>query len=178
MTSIDNREFRNALGHFATGVVIITAELDGQLLGSTISSFNSVSLTPPLVLFSLARSAFGLELWRRVAHYGVMVLAEHQSDLSNRFAKSGPDKWQGLHTGVMKNGAPLLPDWLAYFECAPYARYDGGDHEIFVGRVEAFDYRAHGFEPKPLVFYQGRYRSLGSSTGTPPPEMDAWSIAW
>lgn len=132
MTQFDPCEFRNALGHFATGVAIVTTNADGQFLGTTISSFNSVSLVPPLVLFSMARSAMSLDLWRRAERYGVTVLAEHQTELSNRFARAGVDKFKDLRLQVMENGSPLLPDWLAYFECEPYARYEGGDHEIFV----------------------------------------------
>lgn len=111
---------------------------DGQFLGTTISSFNSVSLALPLVLFSMARSALSLDLWRRAERYGVTVLAEHQTELSNRFARASVDKSKDLRLQVMENGSPLLPNWLAYFECEPYARYDGGDHEIFVGGVLAF----------------------------------------
>jgi flavin reductase (DIM6/NTAB) family NADH-FMN oxidoreductase RutF len=77
-------------------------------------------------LFSIARFALGFELWRQVEHYGITILAEHQSELSNRFAKSGIDKWKDVDADTMKNGAPLLPEWLAYFECAAYARHHGG----------------------------------------------------
>ena len=179
MTSFNEREFRDALSHFATGVAIVTANSGGHLLGSTISSFNSVSLAPPLVLFSIARSALALQLWQQVENYGVTVLAEHQSDLSNRFAKSGFDKWKDLRLDKMQNGAPLLPDWLAYFECAPYARHDGGDHEIFVGRVLDFRYRPQAAEARPLVFFKGKYRVLEPSDGMrTPSDIDAWSHAW
>lgn len=92
MRSFDAREFKSAPGRFATDVAIATANSNGQLLGTTISSFNSVSLTPPLVLFSIARSALGLDLRRAAENYGVTVLAEHQSELSSRFARSGASK--------------------------------------------------------------------------------------
>jgi flavin reductase (DIM6/NTAB) family NADH-FMN oxidoreductase RutF len=159
MTQFDSREFRNALGHFATGVVIVTANFRGQFLGTTISSFNSVSLTPPLVLFSIARSALGLDLWRMVERYGVTVLAEDQSELSNRFARPGANKFKDLRLEAMEGGSPLLPDWLAYFECKPYARYDGGDHEIFVGEVLVFSCRAQAEESRPLVLQRQIPRS-------------------
>jgi flavin reductase (DIM6/NTAB) family NADH-FMN oxidoreductase RutF len=179
MTSFNEREFRNALRLFATGVAIVTAKSGTQLLGSTISSFNSVSLTPPLILFSIARSALGFELWRQVEHYGITILAEHQSELSNRFAKSRIDKWKDVDADTMKNGAPLLPEWLAYFECAAYARHDGGDHEIFVGRVLDFRCRPQAAESRPLLFFKGKYRSLEQSASVQtPPEIDAWSHAW
>jgi 4-hydroxyphenylacetate 3-hydroxylase, reductase component len=100
------------------------------------------------------------ELWRQVEHYGTTILAEHQSELSNRFAKSGIDKWKDVDADAMKNGAPLLLEWLAYFECAAYARHDGGDHEIFVGRVLDFRCRPQAAESRPLVFFNGKYRRL------------------
>jgi flavin reductase (DIM6/NTAB) family NADH-FMN oxidoreductase RutF len=179
MTQFDSREFRNALGHFATGVAIVAANSHGQFLGTTISSFNSVSLTPPLILFSMARSALSLALWRGVERYGVTVLAEHQTELSNRFARAGVDKFRDLRLEVMENGSPLLPDWLAYFECEPYARYDGGDHEIFVGRVLAFRCRPQPEQSRPLVFYKGRYRALDSDINlASPPEVDIWLHGW
>ena len=179
MKSFDSREFRDALSHFATGVAIATANSRGQFLGTTISSFNSVSLTPPLVLFSIARSALGLDLWRAAENYGVTVLAEHQGELSNRFARSGIDKFKGLRVEAMENGAPLLPDWLAYFACEPYARHDGGDHEIFVGRVLAFRYRRKPRHSRPLVFYRGKYRALESDTDMrPPADVDVWLHGW
>jgi flavin reductase (DIM6/NTAB) family NADH-FMN oxidoreductase RutF len=177
MDEFTERDFRDALGQFATGVVVITAEVDGQRLGATISSFNAVSLTPPLILFSIARSAQSLPAWQAAKHYGVTVLAEHQRELSNRFAKSGTDKWLGLETQTMRNGAPLLPDWLACFECTPYGRYDGGDHEIFVGMVTRLTRRSG--HAAPLVFYGGKYRSLADDFGVAPPgEADIWLHGW
>jgi flavin reductase (DIM6/NTAB) family NADH-FMN oxidoreductase RutF len=179
MKSLDAREFRNALSHFATGVVVATANCHGQLLGTTISSFNSVSLFPPLVLFSIARSALGLDLWRAAESYGVTVLAEHQTELSNRFARSGLDKFAGLHFEAMDNGAPLFADWLAYFECESYARHDGGDHEIFVGHVTSFRYRPQTELSRPLIFFKGKYRSMASTDNIQsPPDLDVWLHAW
>jgi 3-hydroxy-9,10-secoandrosta-1,3,5(10)-triene-9,17-dione monooxygenase reductase component len=173
------RDFRNALGHFATGVAIVTANAHGQFLGTTISSFNSVSLTPPLILFSIARSALSFDLWRRVERYGVTVLAEHQGELSNRFARTGVEKFEDLRLASMDNGSPLLPDWLAFFECDAYARHDGGDHEIFVGKVLAFQCRPQAEGARPLVFYGGKYRTLASDIAlAAPPQPDAWLHGW
>src|SRR5690242_14000434 len=94
--SFTDREFRDALGQFATGVAVVTAEVEGTLLGATVSSFNSVSLAPPLILFSLARSAQSFPLWLNAKQFGVTVLGENQNDISNRFARGGADKWAGL----------------------------------------------------------------------------------
>jgi flavin reductase (DIM6/NTAB) family NADH-FMN oxidoreductase RutF len=165
MQSFNEREFRHALGYFATGIVIITPQADGQQLGASVSSFNSVSLTPPLILFSLARSAYSLAQWRNVRSYGVTFLGEDQVEISNRFARSGANKWEGIDTRYMSNGAPLIPGWLAYFECEQYNRYDGGDHEIFVGRVTRFAYSTK--TAKPLIFYRGQYRGLSLDEAAP-----------
>ncbi|MCK1513164.1 flavin reductase family protein [Bradyrhizobium sp. 190] len=177
MAGFDSRAFRDALGSFATGVAIITSETAQGRIGATVSSFNSVSLDPPLILFSLARSAFGITHWRAAAHYGVVILPDDQSDMSNKFARSGGDKWSDLPVQRMNNGSPLLPDWLAYFECEPYANYDGGDHDIFVCRVSRFETRK-GAEG-PLVFFRGRYAALDRGSSVPTsPEIDFALHGW
>lgn len=168
------REFRDALGLFATGVAIITSEVDGVRLGSTVSSFNSVSLSPPLVLFSLARSAYSFASWKKASTFGITVLAEGQSHLATRFARAGEDKWRDTAPVRGITGVPLLPG-LATFECEAYAHYDGGDHDIFVGRVLAIG----ASESQPLVFFDGRYRRLDQEgTIRTPPEADDWLHGW
>jgi flavin reductase (DIM6/NTAB) family NADH-FMN oxidoreductase RutF len=107
-----DREFRDALGQFATGVCVVTAEVDKTLLGSTVSSFNSVSLAPPLVLFSLARSALTFPLWLKAKHFGVTVLAESQSDMSNRFARGGPEKMERPCALAGRKRRSAAPGWL------------------------------------------------------------------
>ena len=170
-----DREFRDALGQFATGVCVVTAEVDNTLLGSTVSSFNAVSLAPPLVLFSLARSALTLPLWLQAKHFGVTVLAEGQSDMSNRFARGGPEKWSGLTPLRGTSGVPQLRDGLVTFECETYAFYEGGDHEIMVGRVLSFART----ETMPLLFHGGRYCRLHSDRPIEtPPDTDVWLHGW
>ena len=155
-----SRTFRDALGMFATGVTIVAAAgEDGEPVGMTVSSFNSVSLDPPLVLFSVDRGALSLPMLRRAPGYAISVLSAEQAELSRRFAATGAEKWAGLELEIGYGGAPLIPDAIAVFECRPYAVYDGGDHEIFVGEVVA--YRS-GHAAAPLVFFGGAYRSLGS----------------
>jgi flavin reductase (DIM6/NTAB) family NADH-FMN oxidoreductase RutF len=159
-TTFSDREFRDALGLFATSVAVVTTTArDGTRLGATISSFNSVSVAPPLILFSLARSMNGLPVWAEAQTYAVNVLAQDQSEISTRFARARDDKWKGLDPIVGETGALLLPNALACFECESYARYDGGDHLIFVGRVRALS-ATRSAQPRPLVFFHGRYRDL------------------
>lgn len=153
------RQFRSALSMFATGVAVITApRKNGPPIGITVASFNSVSLDPPLVLFSVDRRNLSLPDLSEVGAYAVNVLEEAQQDLSNRFAKANSDKW-GCVSGVRGecDETVLLPDVLASFECEPYAQYDGGDHVIFVGRVKKYQSRLEG---RPLIFFGGRYHRL------------------
>ena len=159
--SFSPADFRKALGLFPTGVAIVSARHgDGQLLGMTVSSFNSVSLEPPLVLFAVARKAASFDSWMSVEKFGVSVLARTQDDLSSRFARSQGEKWALVRPIFGEHDVPLMPGALAAFECARYAVYDGGDHEIFVGRVLSL--RAlPAATAEPLVFFGGRYCGIG-----------------
>ena len=149
-------EFRKALGLFPTGVAIVSGRLpDGQLVGMTVSSFNSVSLDPALVLFSVARSAASFAAWEAMPRYGISVLARSQDDLSTRFARSQADKWALVRPVYGAHDVPLIPGALVGFECERYAVHDGGDHAIFVGRVLTLNAVATSAS-EPLVFYAGR----------------------
>ena len=150
----DHKEFRSALGRFTTGVTVVTAcDASGRRVGLTANSFSSVSLDPPLILWSLSRSAPSLPAFEACAHYAVNVLAADQVELSRRFARSGRDKFAGLACEEGLGGAPLLPGCVARFECRNAQRYAGGDHVIFLGQVERL---AH-CDREPLVFFAGRY---------------------
>lgn len=156
---LDQREFRNALGSFATGVTVITAVGPrGTLIGNTASSFNSVSLDPPLILWSLGRHAHSLKAYLSTDHFAVNVLREGQEDLSTRFAKALGNKWDGIDYETWETGCPILPNALAVFECKIAHTYVGGDHVIFVGEVINADFDKAG---RPLLFYQGAYARLG-----------------
>ena len=173
----EQRAFRRALGHFGTGVAIVTASTSGVPLGATISSFNSVSLNPPLVLFSLVSQSLGIDQWRNASALCVSMLAEGQTETSNRFAKAGADKWADTEIVAGSNGAPIIPGCIAYFECAPYAIYDGGDHDIFVCRVTRF--WADERQAVPLLFYAGQYRQLAPVDGyVAPPLENMWLHGW
>jgi flavin reductase (DIM6/NTAB) family NADH-FMN oxidoreductase RutF len=153
--AFDSREFRNALGNFATGVTIVTARSrSGEALGLTANSFNSVSLEPPLVLFSLNRQAYSLRSFEEAGNFAINVLRDDQQDISQVFAQAQSDKFQGLAFETWESGAPIFSHALAVFDCATHAVHDGGDHLIFVGRVLRF---MHDPEGKPLLYFRGNY---------------------
>ena len=149
------QEFRAALGMFATGVTIVSARsADGALVGLTANSFNSVSLDPPLVAWSLGLRSLSLHAFRRGSHYAINVLAAEQQELALRFAAPVGDRWAGVawHPGVA--GAPLIEGAVAHFECFNRSRYEEGDHVIFVGEVEHCSRRAGA---SPLLFHGGQF---------------------
>ena len=154
----DCRAFRGALGSFATGVTVLTALApDGEWIGLTVSSFNSVSLDPPLILWSLSCTSPKLDAFRRASHYAVNVLAANQQEISDRFATRSGERFTGVPLREGLNGVPLLEGCCAWFECTQQAQHPGGDHVIFVGRVSRF---AQGEPQAPLVFHGGSYRKL------------------
>jgi flavin reductase (DIM6/NTAB) family NADH-FMN oxidoreductase RutF len=151
----DSRDYRNALGNFATGVTVVTAlSRDGEPLGITANSFNSVSLDPPLVLFSLDRKAYSLRSFEEAGNFAINVLRDDQEDVSRLFARTTTDRWQGLEFDTWESGAPILRDALAVFDCSTHAVHEGGDHLIFIGRVLRF---AHDTEGDPLLYFRGSY---------------------
>jgi flavin reductase (DIM6/NTAB) family NADH-FMN oxidoreductase RutF len=153
--ALDSREFRNALGNFATGVTIVTARSrTGEPLGLTANSFNSVSLDPPLVLFSLNRQSYSLKSFEEAGNFAINVLRDDQQDISQVFAQAVTDKWQGLAFETWESGAPIFSRALAVFDCATHAVHDGGDHLIFVGRVLRF---MHDPDGRPLLYFRGNY---------------------
>ena len=143
-----------AFGCFATGVAVATTRSQaGEPIGITISSFNTVSLNPPLVLWSIANDSLSYDAFATAEHFAVNVLAEHQQGLSDRFAARGGDKFAGLECKEGLKGSPILPEFAACFECSTEHQYPGGDHLIIVGRVHRFEYR----DSEPLIIYRSRF---------------------
>ena len=148
-------EFRMSLGMFATGVTIVTARTaTGALVGLTANSFNSVSLEPPLVLWSLARVAGSMAAFSTGSHYVINILAADQKELAERFALRGADRLSGVAFTEGVAGSPLLAGAAATFECFNRSRYEEGDHVIFVGEVERC---AHREGVAPLLYHGGRF---------------------
>ncbi|BDR08032.1 flavin reductase [Comamonas thiooxydans] len=152
--TFDPKDFRRALGMFGTGVTIVTTRAEnGEPVGITANSFNSVSLEPPMVLWSLAKNARSLPVFQRADTWNVHILSNEQEALSNRFARAGEDKFSGLPLDSEAAHAPLLQDCSARFRCKTAFQYDGGDHIIFVGEVTDYDANPH----PPLLYVTGGY---------------------
>jgi flavin reductase (DIM6/NTAB) family NADH-FMN oxidoreductase RutF len=153
----DARDFRSALGSFPTGVCLITTLApDGRRVGLTANSFSSVSLEPPMVLWSLARTASSAPVFRDAEHFAINVLAAGDAELSSHFARPGEDKFSKHSDRFMAGlaGVPVLQGAAATFECHSRHRYYGGDHIIVIGVVERYAYDAGC---APLVFHRGRF---------------------
>jgi flavin reductase (DIM6/NTAB) family NADH-FMN oxidoreductase RutF len=153
----DSVHFRQALSQFATGVTVITTRLaDGSFRGLTASSFNSVSLDPPLVLWSLGTGANSLPIFSGNSHYVINVLSADQAHLAKLFSTRAEDPWDTAEYELSRTGQPILKGCTAWFECHNRSRYPEGDHVIFVGEVEHCEFAGNA----PLVFHGGKFRGL------------------
>jgi 3-hydroxy-9,10-secoandrosta-1,3,5(10)-triene-9,17-dione monooxygenase reductase component len=151
---IDPHLMREVLGHFASGVTVVTAVDDDEPIGFTCQSFSSLSLDPPLVVFAPARTSRTWPRLRELGRFCVNVLAEDQDGLSAAFARSGEDKFAGVPWRPSRHGSPVLEGVVAWIDCALWAEYDGGDHTIVAARVLDL-----GADPgrRPLLFHRGGY---------------------
>ena len=153
-SAFDTRAFRRALGNFATGVTVVTAaDASGRKVGVTANSFNSVSLDPPLILWSIDKRSTSHAVFETASHFAVNVLAADQIDLSNNFARPKEDRFAEVEYQAGEGGAPILADCSARFECEKFQQVDGGDHWIMIGKVVAFDDCGRS----PLLYHQGAY---------------------
>jgi flavin reductase (DIM6/NTAB) family NADH-FMN oxidoreductase RutF len=156
--SFNSRDFRDALGHFATGVCVISANPEGwEPFGLTVNSFASVSLDPPLILWSLQSDSEMREAFNKAERFTVNILRAEQEDLSNQYAKKGDHSLAAGHFELGVSGTPIMPATLVSLECELEARHPGGDHIILVGRVTELSRRDAG---APLLFCAGSYRQL------------------
>ncbi|MGE6917476.1 flavin reductase [Achromobacter kerstersii] len=168
MNTFDSRELRRTLGAFTTGVTVVTTlDAEGRPFGVTANSFSSVSLDPPLILWSQSLKSSSYPAFRDAPRFVVNILADHQVPVSNRFAKSGGDKFEGVGYRAGEGGVPILDDCAAYLECEKIAAYPGGDHVIYLGQV----HNLHRAGQRPLAFGDGAYRltfahDLGEASGT------------
>lgn len=165
----DPRALRDALSSFATGVTIVTtADEAGEPVGMTASSFNSVSMDPPLILWSVTKTALSAPIFQNAKHFAVHVLAADQMNLSNRFARSGEDKFDGVDYTSDDNGVPNIAGVLTRFDCNTWSVYEGGDHWIIVGEVKNMETQ----KGEGLVFSGGSY-ATAASIQPPNPESQS-----
>lgn len=156
--TIDSRQFRNALGCFGTGVTVVTTQPPGApAIGITVNSFSSVSLDPPLVLWCLDKKSNTSAVFSAAHTFAINILGVDHQEISNRLARQGEHRLDGLAFKTSETGLPVLEGALAVFECDVESRHDAGDHIILVGRVTGFDHAANG---QPLIYYRGGYAEL------------------
>ncbi|HUO04894.1 MAG TPA: flavin reductase family protein [Candidatus Binataceae bacterium] len=156
---IEKTELRRVMGHFATGVTVITSRrASGELHGLTANAFTSVSLTPPLVLVCVDKKAESYPCFDESKVFTVNILAADQESVSRRFAVSGGNKFDGISHRLGANGTPILDGVIAWVECRVTSAIEAGDHTIYVGEIEQSETPR---EAKPLLFYRGGYRALG-----------------
>ena len=161
LPSIDTADFRHVLGHFASGVTVVTSTSGGEPVGFACQSFFSVSLDPPLIGLCAGKGSTTWPRIRRSGHFCVNILGEHQSELSRAFAVSGGDKFRGVDWTPSRLDNPRLHGALAWIDCEIHDEYDAGDHVIVMGRVNALDV-AEDENHRPLLFFRGGYGGLNA----------------
>lgn len=158
-TAFDPRQFRDTLGHYASGITIVSGVHDGEPVGFTCQSFSSVSLDPPLVSFTVMKDSTTYPRIAADGKFAVNVLAHDQDGISSQFARRGTDKWAGISWTPAPSGNPLIADTLMWVDCQLWAEYEAGDHLIVLGRVVAMnppEWHRH----EPLLYFKGAYRHL------------------
>lgn len=160
-TVIDSSRFREALGHYASGITVITSLIDGEPIGFTCQSFHSVSMSPPLVSFSVMSGSASYPLIRRAGRFAVNILSDEQVAISNQFAQRGADKWRGIERRESPLGNPLIAGSLHWLDCEIYAEHAAGDHLIVIGEVKALDLQEVA-AAQPLLYFKGQYRNIAS----------------
>ncbi|HKP08744.1 MAG TPA: flavin reductase family protein [Microbacterium sp.] len=161
---LDQRAFRDALGHFASGITIVTGRDEEGPIGFTCQSFYSVSMVPPLISFSVMKTSTTYPRIRRSGRFAINVLAHDQHDVSSQFARKGSDKWAGIEWRETAAGNPVITDTAMWLDCDIWAEYEAGDHFIVVGRVEEMN-PAEWHRHEPLLFFKGAYRHLRAVAG-------------
>ena len=162
--TIDARVFRDTLGHYASGITVVSAIADGEPVGFTCQSFYSVSVDPPLVSFSVMRTSTTYPRIAAGGRFTVNVLAHDQHHISNQFARKGTDKWAGIAWHPALSGNPVIDDTLMWVDCEAWAEYEAGDHLVIIGRVVEMS-APEWHTGSPLLYFKGGYRHLQELAG-------------
>jgi len=158
--AIEPLRFREALGHYASGITVITSHIDGDPIGFTCQSFHSVSMSPPLVSFSVMSSSASYPKIRQARRFAVNILSDEQVDISNQFARRGTDKWHGIEWRKSPLGNPIIGGSMHWLDCEIYAEHAAGDHVIVIGEVKALDLPEVAMQP--LLYFKGQYRNIAA----------------
>jgi len=158
-TAIEPLRFREALGHYASGITVITSHCDGEPLGFTCQSFYSVSMNPPLVSFSVMSNSASYPGIRKAGRFAVNILSGEQVGISNQFARRGTDKWQGVDRQASPLGNPIIAGSLHWLDCEIHAEHAAGDHLIVIGEVKALNLQ-EAAAAQPLLYFKGQYCNL------------------
>lgn len=160
-TAIEPLRFREALGHYASGITVITSHVDGEPIGFTCQSFYSVSMSPPLVSFSVMASSASYPKIRQAGRFAVNILSGEQVAISNQFARRGTDKWHGVDWQESPLGNPVIAGSLHWLDCEIYAEHTAGDHLIVIGEVKALDLQTAA-ATQPLLYFKGQYCNIAT----------------
>ncbi|ODP35514.1 flavin reductase family protein [Pandoraea sp. ISTKB] len=159
--AIEPLRFREALGHYASGITVITSHIDDEPLGFTCQSFYSVSTNPPLVSFSVMAHSASYPKIRQAGRFAVNILSETQVEISDQFARRGTDKWRGVEWQASPLGNPVIAGSLHWLDCEIYAEHSAGDHLIVIGEVKALSLQDATFT-QPLLYFKGQYRNMAA----------------
>ena len=159
--SIEPFSFREALGHYASGITVISSHVDGEPIGFTCQSFYSVSMSPPLVSFSVMSSSASYPKIRRAGRFAVNILSGEQVDISNQFARRGTNKWHGVDWQKSPLGNPIIAGSLHWLDCEIHAEHAAGDHVIVIGEAKAMNLQ-QATAGQPLLYFKGQYRNLAT----------------
>lgn len=160
-TAIEPLCFREALGHYASGITVITSHVDDEPIGFTCQSFYSVSMSPPLVSFSVMSNSASYPKIRQAGRFAVNILSVEQVRISNQFARRGTDKWHGIEWQESPLGNPVIAGSLHWLDCEIHAEHVAGDHLIVIGEVKALDLSKEAVAARPLLYFKGQYCNIG-----------------
>ncbi|MDH0288665.1 flavin reductase family protein [Pseudomonas sp. GD04087] len=160
-TAIEPFSFREALGHYASGITVITSHIDDEPIGFTCQSFYSVSMSPPLVSFSVKSNSYSYPKIRQAGRFAVNILSGEQVKISNQFARQGADKWHGVEWQESPLGNPLIVGSLHWLDCEVHAEHAAGDHLIVIGEVKALNLQ-EAAATQPLLYFKGQYCNLAA----------------
>ncbi|WP_454695770.1 flavin reductase family protein [Achromobacter aegrifaciens] len=163
-TAIEPVRFREALGHYASGITVITSHVEGEPIGFTCQSFHSVSMSPPLVSFSVMSSSASYPKIRQAGRFVVNILSDEQVRISNQFAQRGADKWRDVAWQESPLGNPVIAGSLHWLDCEIYAEHAAGDHLIVIGEVKALNLQKAA-STQPLLYFKGQYRNIAAHGG-------------